>query len=141
MAETSHPEENRLRKAVATFLAARGISETAGPPVWRFTVSGTEEPIKYHAHAFGVSTKTPTFQGRTNHPGRYEYYQDIEDVVLKHLGEIDPRHRFMIWRSGPDFVVESSFLKAYLRYVTTADPVAFEEAARQHAELVTKYGR
>lgn len=140
MAEAIHTGSGRLKTAVSVRLVSMGIRETTGPSVSHFEMNGGV--VRYEAHSFGVTTKhLNNYDCRTNYPGRYREYQEVEDVVLQHLAGIRSDHKFLVWRSGPDLVVESGFVKAYLRYATVALQEDFDEAARQYAEQVKTNGR
>lgn len=136
MTETRHPDEPRLRKAIADFLAFRSVTTTTGPSKADFEVgTGTDAyRFVYEAYLFGANSPPISDSHSTHFMGRFLAYDEIWLSIECFLrANID--QPFLIWRKEPELYSERGYLKAYMRFATTDNPEHFLEAGRQrHAQ-------
>lgn len=137
MTETRHPDEPAFQKAVYDFLDGRGICRCDGPSRASFDVGEGVEcyRIVYQAYLFGASPDGPgPIEDTTHHiVGRFLSPVALAETVTAHLSKMD-LPAFLIWRKRPELYTEARYLKAYMRFATTANPAHFVEAGEQFAK-------
>jgi len=137
MTETSHPDEPAFQRAVYDFLDRRGICRCDGPSRASFDVGEGVEcyRIVYQAYLFGASPDGPGPIDDTSHHivGRFLSPVALAETVTARLSKMD-LPAFLIWRKRPELYTEAGYLKAYMRFATTASPAHFVEAGEQFSK-------